>query len=146
MYNGAVKGTEDLSLIASETVMARIAGGAGGKGAAQAMQGIGDANALGISDVVHLSYGDVFVCQFRHAKGSSVWSLAYSPLSHTVEDVAINVVPDNQQEPAPAPKKPAVEKPATPEPDTGRATPAAPASTPPTPTQSQACEMFPDLC
>ena len=143
LYSAAVLGTEDLSMVATNTVRDRIAAGGDGKSVPQLVKPLGSVESLGISDVVHLNYGDVFVCQFRHAKGYSVWNIAYSPMTHMVEDISLGLVAD----PPPPPPKPAPEPaPQMPPPEKRAPASSAPANTPATPSQSEACKMFPDLC
>ena len=142
LYNAAVLGTEDISMVATDTVKARIAAGGNGKSVPQLVKPLGGVESLGISDLVHLNYGDVFVCQFRHVKGYSVWNIAYSPMTHMVEDISLKLVAD----PPPPPPKP-VPKPSTqPATQAPGPTSSAPGNTPATPSQSEACKMFPDLC
>ena len=148
LYGAVVLGTEDLSMVATDTVQARIDAGDGGKSLPNMIKPLGAVESLGVSDVVHLNYGDVFVCQFRHAKGVSKWNIAYSPMTHMVDDISFSVVADPPPKPKPKPEpvptaQPAPQPPAS---ETQQPKSSVPANTPATPSQSEACKMFPDLC
>jgi hypothetical protein len=165
LFQGAVTGEREISNLVTDAVSQRIATETNGQGYAALIPEIGPPKALGISDVVHLSYGDVFVCQFGHDKGVSLWQIGYSPLSQMIEDFDMVFI---RHEAKPPPKPVADERaskrrsrsttrggeaPAPTETQRRDQEPAAqpaasevPDIVPETPTQSEACQMFPDLC
>ncbi len=146
MYQGAVIGNRDLSKLVSPAVLSRMASETGGKGYGALVSEIGAAKSLGVSDIVHLSYGDVFVCQFRHETGFSLWDIAYSPMSQTVADFQMAMVKDPPKpEVKPEPKQ-VTDTETTPTASTSSNDAPKTNEAPPAPTQSEACQMFPDLC
>ena len=165
LFQGAVTGERDISKLVTGTVLQRIATETNNQGYGALIPEIGPPKALGISDVVHLSYGDVFVCQFRHDKGASLWQIGYSPLSQMIEDFEMVFIRDEAK---PQPKPAADERTSQrrslsttrggeapvptetqrrdQEPAGRPAASEVPDIVPETPTQSEACQMFPDLC
>lgn len=144
VYQGAVIGNLDLSKLASPAVVSRIASETNGEGYAPKLSEIGAPKSLGVSEIVHLSYADVFVCQFRHETGFSRWNLAYSPMSQTISDFQMAMEKDP---PKPKPEPQRENEPATTTaPSSASSDSPKPDNAPQTPTQSEACRMFPDLC
>jgi hypothetical protein len=154
IYKASVLGEHEISYIASVAVAAKIRKDTGGSGRYANVAALGTMTGFDISDIVHLAKGDAFICRTSHDKGQVDWAIGYSPTSHLIEELRVQLVPPPapppfaappvagpppSATPAPAPPVIAMTAPTT-------APAAAPSAKPVAPTQTQACQMFPTLC